>query len=101
MNNGRVVPPEEEVILKNIFRIEVQISKKGIYNLRLPTGREIRPFLDESFCREYLLKEIKEIARFKIANVPALGYGFSCHVAVVIRKTHICQPCDSVRALDS
>lgn len=61
VNNGRVVPPEEEVILKNIFRIEVQISKKGIYNLRLPTGREIRPFLDESFCREYLLKEIKAL----------------------------------------
>ena len=61
VNNGRIVPPEEEAILKNTFRVEVQISKKGIYNLRLPTGREIRPFLDENFCREYILKEMKAL----------------------------------------
>lgn len=61
VNNGRVVPPEEEIILKSTFRVEVQISKKGIYNLRLPTGREIRPFLDENFCHEYIEKETKSI----------------------------------------
>ena len=61
VNNGRIVPPEEEGILKNTFRIEAQISKKGIYNLRLPTGREIRPFLDESFSHKYIEKEMKSI----------------------------------------
>jgi len=61
VNNKRIVLPEEEAILKNAFRVEMQILKKGIYNLRLPTGREIRPFLDENFCREYITKEIKAI----------------------------------------
>ncbi len=50
----------KEVIFP-IVRFEIQIKKQGIYNLKLPSKRQITPFLQEQFCKNYILSEVKSI----------------------------------------
>lgn len=61
INNHKSIVPEEEECLQHTVRVEVQIEKKGIYNMKLPTKRSIRPFLEQSFCDTYIAKEMKAI----------------------------------------
>lgn len=60
-NKGKEVPPEELERIQKTVRMEVQVKKKGIYNMKLSTKRSIQPFLDYEFTHKYLLKQAKEI----------------------------------------
>ena len=61
INNHKRIMPEEEECLQHTVRVEVQFEKKGIYNMKLPTKRSIRPFLEQSFCDTYVAREMKAI----------------------------------------
>lgn len=61
INNHKTILPEEEQRIQSTVRFEIQIEKKGIYNLKLPTKRSIAAFLEQDFRDTYLEKEIKAI----------------------------------------
>lgn len=61
VNTGKVIPTEEQEQIQNTVRLETQLEKQGIYNMKLPTKRSIQPFLEKDFCHEYLKKEIRSI----------------------------------------
>ena len=61
INAGKDVPTEEMERIKSTVRAEAHIEKRGIYNMRLPTKRAIKPFLEKDFCHDYLEKELKNI----------------------------------------
>ena len=61
MNNHKKIMPEEEERIQHTVRVEIQVEKKGIYNMRLPTKRAIKPFLEKDFCHAYIEKEMKSI----------------------------------------
>lgn len=58
---GKDIPTDEYDTLRHTVRFEVQIKKKGVINMKLPTNRQITPFLDDSFNRDYLKKEMKAL----------------------------------------
>lgn len=60
-NTGQIIATEEEERVKRTVRVEIQINKKGIRNLKLPTKRSIQPFLEYDFIHKYLLKQAKAI----------------------------------------
>lgn len=61
INNHKMIPSPEEERIQRTVRLEIQIRKRGIYNMKLPTKRSIKPFLEKDFCTEYLKKEIRSI----------------------------------------
>ena len=61
INTGKEIPTEEQEQIQRTVRLEAQIKKQGIYNMKLPTKRSIEPFLEKDFCHEYLKKEIRNI----------------------------------------
>lgn len=61
INNNKAIPPSEEERILYIVRFEMQIGKRGIYNMKLPTKRSIEPFLEKDFCYRYLEKEMRSI----------------------------------------
>lgn len=61
INNHKRIAPEEEELIQHTVRVEIQVEKKGIYNLKLSTKRSLEPFLDKDFCHAYIEKEIKSI----------------------------------------
>lgn len=60
-NTGKQILPEEEERIKHLVRIEMQIKKRGVYNMKLPTKRSIKPFLEQDFCSERIEKEVRSI----------------------------------------
>jgi len=61
INAGKEIPTEEQEQIQKTVRLEVQINKNGINNMKLETKRSIEPFLENDFCHEYLEKEIRSI----------------------------------------
>lgn len=61
VNLGKEMPIEEQERIQHTVRLEVQLEKRGIYNMKLPTKRSIQPFLEKDFCHNYLEKEIRSI----------------------------------------
>lgn len=61
INTGKEVSIEEQERIQHTVRAEIQLEKRGIYNMKLPTKRSIKPFLEKDFCHEYLEKEMKNI----------------------------------------
>ncbi|MBQ6886063.1 MAG: hypothetical protein IJN54_00915 [Lachnospiraceae bacterium] len=61
INTGKEIPTEEQEQIQHAVRLEAQLEKRGIYNMKLPTKRSIEPFLEKDFCHKYLEKEIKAI----------------------------------------
>ena len=61
LNTGKEIEPEEFDTISRITRLEIQLEKSGICNMKLTTGRSLEPFLDKDFCRSYIQKEIKAI----------------------------------------
>lgn len=61
INTGKPIPTEEQKRVQHTVRLETQVKKRGIYNMKLPTKRSIKPFLEQDFCHEYLKKEIRSI----------------------------------------
>lgn len=61
MNTGKAIDPEEEERTQRTVRFEVQVGKRGIYSMKLPTKRSIEPFMAKDFSREYLEKEVRAI----------------------------------------
>ena len=61
INTGKEIPTEEQEQIQRTVRLEAQIKKQGIYNMKLPTKRSVEPFLEKDFCHEYLKKEIRNI----------------------------------------
>lgn len=55
------LPIDEYEQIQCTVRIEAQLEKRGIYNMKLPTKRAIKPFLEKEFCHEYLERELKNI----------------------------------------
>lgn len=49
INTGKKIEPQEYEEIKNIIRLEIQLEKQGIYNMKLPTKRSLEPFLDNDF----------------------------------------------------
>lgn len=58
-NTNKAIPEKEQALISKIVRIELQIKKKGICNLHLPTKRSLYPFLTYDFVHSYLLKKSK------------------------------------------
>lgn len=61
INTGKAIEPEEEERAQHTVRFEAQVEKRGIYSMKLPTKRSIKPFLEQDFCNEYLEKEVRSI----------------------------------------
>ena len=61
INNRKAIPSLEDERIQHTVRLEIQIEKRGIYNMKLPTKRSIKPFLEKDFCHEYLEKEVRSI----------------------------------------
>ena len=63
VNTGQNVSEADGQKARNTFRAEIQIEKRGISYLsqKLPTKKEIQPFLEEDFGHEYLLKEVRSM----------------------------------------
>ncbi len=57
VNTGHEILPEERKQIEQLVRFEVQVKKRGIYNMKLPTHRLLNPLLDHKFCREYVRNE--------------------------------------------
>jgi len=57
VNMGHEIAPEERERIERLVRFEVQVKKRGIYNMKLPTRRLLNPLLDHNFCREYVRNE--------------------------------------------
>ena len=61
VNTGRKIEPEEFETVNRIVRLEIQLEKSGICNMKLSSKRSLEPFLDKDFCRAYIEKEMKSI----------------------------------------
>ncbi len=61
LNTGKEIGTGEFEIVSRIVRLEIQLEKQGIYNMKLDTGRSLQPFLDKDFCHAYVEKEMKSI----------------------------------------
>lgn len=61
VNTGKEIEPEEFETVNRIVRLEIQLEKSGICNMKLSSKRSLEPFLDKDFCRSYIEKEIKAI----------------------------------------
>lgn len=60
-NMGRKIETEEFETVNRIVRLEIQLEKSGICNLKLSSKRSLEPFLDKDFCHTYIEKEMKSI----------------------------------------
>lgn len=60
-NTGRRIDPKELETASHTVRLEIQLEKQGICNMKLPTKRSLEPFLNEDFCHGYIEKEMKAI----------------------------------------
>lgn len=60
-NTGKEIDPKEFEKISHIVRLEIQLEKQGICNMKLPTKRSLEPFLNEDFCHGYIEKEMKSI----------------------------------------
>lgn len=62
-NNHKIIDEDILEKIEHMIRIEVQINKKGIYNLNRnkQDKRSLENFLDNNFCYSYLEKEILSI----------------------------------------
>lgn len=56
LNTGQEILTEERERIEHLIRFEVQVKKRGIYGMKLPTQRSLKPFLEREFCSEYVLK---------------------------------------------
>ncbi|MCI8379928.1 MAG: hypothetical protein HFH72_15715 [Lachnospiraceae bacterium] len=61
VNTGREIDANEFDIISRTVRLEIQLEKSGICNMKLPSKRSLEPFLDKGFCRPYVEEEIKAI----------------------------------------
>lgn len=61
VNTGRKIETEEFETVNRIVRLEIQLEKSGICNMKLSSKRSLEPFLDRDFCHSYLTKEMKAI----------------------------------------
>lgn len=61
INTRKMIPTENFKQIQKMIRFEVQIKKRGIYSLKLPTKRLLLPFLKNDFCDEYIKKEVKSL----------------------------------------
>ena len=61
VNLGHEILPEEREQIERLVRFEGQVKKRGIYNMKLPTRRSLKPFLEYQFCSDYVLKEAYSI----------------------------------------
>lgn len=64
VNDRQIVVDDESLeLLDGLLRVEIQIKKKGIYNMTrgTPNARSIEPFLADGFCQDYLKKEMLSI----------------------------------------
>lgn len=62
INTGKKIEPQEYEEIKNIIRLEIQLEKQGIYNMKLPTKRSLEPFLNNDFCHDYIAKEVRSMS---------------------------------------
>ncbi len=69
VNMGHEIAPEERERIERLVRFEVQVEKRGIYNMKLPTRRLLNPFLDHKFCSEY----VKNVAYSIFGTAPYLS----------------------------
>lgn len=60
-NTGRKIDVDEYETVMRTVRLEIQIEKSGISNMKLPTKRSLEPFLDRNFCHTYIEKEMESI----------------------------------------
>ena len=62
-NNHKIIDEDTLEKIEHMIRIEIQINKKGIYNLNRnkQDKRSLENFLDNNFCHSYLEKEILSI----------------------------------------
>lgn len=62
-NNHKVIDEDTLDKISNMIRIEIQVKKKGIYNLNRneQNKRSLERFLDADFCYSYLEKEMLSI----------------------------------------
>lgn len=62
-NNNKIIDDDTLDKIENMIRIEIQINRKGIYNLNRnkQDKRSLENFLDNNFCYSYLEKEILSI----------------------------------------
>lgn len=61
VNTGREIDTDEFETVSHTVRLEIQLEKSGVCNMKLSTGRSLEPFLDKDFCRSYIEEEIKAI----------------------------------------
>ena len=61
VNTGREIDADEFETVSHTVRLEIQLEKSGICNMKLSTKRSLEPFLDRDFCRPYIEKEMKAI----------------------------------------
>lgn len=61
INTNMPILPGDKERLERTLRLEIQVKKRGIRNMKLPTKRSIKPFLDKDFCHGYLEKEIRSV----------------------------------------
>lgn len=61
VNTGREIDTDEFDTVSRTVRLEIQLEKSGICNMKLPSKRSLEPFLDKGFCRPYVEKEMKAI----------------------------------------
>lgn len=61
LNTGREIGTVEFETVSHIVRLEIQLEKSGICNMKLPTQRSLEPFLDKDFCHAYIEKEMLSI----------------------------------------
>lgn len=62
-NNDRKIESSTADDLPRLFRMEIQVKKKGIEALTrdLPTKKEMSHFLDENNCHKYIIHQVKKI----------------------------------------
>lgn len=61
VNTGREIDADEFEIVSRTVRLEIQLEKSGICNMKLSSKRSLEPFLDKDFCHAYIEKEMKAI----------------------------------------
>lgn len=61
INTKKEIPTEEHEQIQHTVRLEIQLEKQGISNMKLPTKRSLEPFLNHDFCHDYIAKEARNI----------------------------------------
>lgn len=61
VNTSRKIDTDEFESISRTVRLEIQLEKSGICNMKLSSKRSLEPFLDKDFCHAYIEKEIKSI----------------------------------------